>query len=572
MAGLPPLPPSYALSGSSPPRDPNLLKPLLDAGVTPTNGYRTPMDIQRLKAAGYKPASNSLHLDGDAVDLTPGKSGLGMTDLQARAQAVAKGWKGGRALTEGDHVHLQLPGWGMAPGTPGTPNSGLPPLPPGFKLQQRGSLNGGNYVPSGAVHDGDTLGLKGGGSARLSGADAFELNQHGVVDGQSVPLGAEARARLAGQVTPSTILHAAGGQSYGRPVVVARNGSSDLGLDSINAGLSVPTPQYLTGEPARSQQYIDAQRGAIADERGAYAGTYQLPSDYRHIGPGAPLRGKIRMTPDQASQYTALVRNPKTKPGDLVAWSSALGHPISNASNILGFIRKNPHALVSTYFQQDDVQRQPVLPNGPALPTRVLGAVNEGIADLIGSPVDLAKAGIRAVGLPTADQPIMSSDWIRSRMHSLGMGQSSEGYAPRSDVERYGQAIARGVGQAAVPLGGTLAIGSKLRLAAPMAGTLASPTRSAIRESFVSAAANPAVTVAGEVGGGIGANVGGQVADDYAPGNRWAQAGAQVAGGLVGGIGGGLAASRRAIPHMSDRVPTHADVPPPPSEIGRAHV
>ena len=555
------------LSGSSPPppRDPNLLKPLLDAGAVPTNGYRTQGDIQRLRAQGYTPAADSDHLRGDAVDLVPGKMGLTLDQLVQRAKQTL-GPGASASVHNGTHVHISVPGWGMAPGTPGTPNSGLPPLPSGYALSQRGSLSGGNYVPSGAVHDGDTLGLKGGGNARLSGADAFELDQTGTVNGQSVPLGNAARQLLAGQVSPATSLQSVGAMSYGRPVVVARNGSTDLGLDSINAGLSVPTPQYLTGDPSRSQRYIDAQRGAIADERGAYAGTYQLPSDYRHVGPGAPLRGKIRMTPDQASQYTALVRNPATKPGELEAWSQAMGHPIYNGSNILGFVRKNPHALLSTYFQQDDVQGQPVLPSGPALPTRVLASVNEGIADTVGAPVDLVNAGIRAVGLPAADHPIMGSDWIKSGMHGLGIGATSEGYAPRSDLERYGQAVARGVGQAAVPLGSTLAIGNRLRLAAPLAETLASPTRSAIRESFIGAAANPAVTIAGEVGGGVGANAAGQAADDYDPNNRWLQVGAQVAGGLVGGIGGGLAASRRAVPHLSEHAPVsaHADVPPPP--------
>ena len=86
MADLPPLPPGYAMAGPSPapPRpmpDPNLLRPLLSAGVVPTNGYRTPADIQRLRSQGYHPASNSLHLNGDAVDLTPGTSGMGLNDV-----------------------------------------------------------------------------------------------------------------------------------------------------------------------------------------------------------------------------------------------------------------------------------------------------------------------------------------------------------------------------------------------------------------------------------------------------------------------------------------------------------
>jgi endonuclease YncB( thermonuclease family) len=552
----------------SPPPDPNLLKPLLDAGVMPTNGYRTPADIQRLRSQGYHPAERSLHLNGDAIDLTPGNSGMGLSGVQGRAQVIAGRWPGGKVLNEGDHVHLQLPGWGQAPGTPDTPNSGLPPLPQGYQLSQRGSLAGGNYRPTGTVHDGDTLALNGGGNARISGADAFELGQTGTTNGQSVPLGVKARNLFASGVTPSTSLQSTGNMSYGRPVVVARNGSIDLGLTSIGAGLALPTPQYLANDPARSAAYIDAQRGAIAGEEGAYAGTYQTPADYRHVGPDAPLHGKIMFTPLQARDYDALVRNPNTKPADLEGWATAQGHNIGNADNILSFMRRNPHAQLSSYFQQSDVLDQPVLPNGPALPTRVLGSLNEGIADTFGFPSDLLFGAINAVGLPTPEQPWLGSASIKSKMHDLGMGQASEGYAPRSGAERYGQAFARGVGQAVVPLGGSLAVGSKLRLAAPVLEASANPVRAALRQSFVAAAEHPGLAVAGEVGGGVGANVAGQVADDYAPGNRWAQVGAQVVGGLAGGLGGGLAAGRlgpRRVPIAPEPSTVNAsEVPPPP--------
>ena len=51
MAGVPALPSGYVMDGP-PRRDPNLLGPLLDAGAVPTNGYRTPGDIERLKREG----------------------------------------------------------------------------------------------------------------------------------------------------------------------------------------------------------------------------------------------------------------------------------------------------------------------------------------------------------------------------------------------------------------------------------------------------------------------------------------------------------------------------------------
>ena len=140
MTDLPALPPGYQLTGTGPPPNPDLLAPLLGNGVAVTSGYRTPADIERLRSQGYHPAPNSHHLDGDAVDLVPGKSGMTMRQLQAKAQAIASGWSNGRVIPEGDHIHLQIPGWGMAPGTPGTPNSVLPPLPGGYQLFERGTL------------------------------------------------------------------------------------------------------------------------------------------------------------------------------------------------------------------------------------------------------------------------------------------------------------------------------------------------------------------------------------------------------------------------------------------------
>jgi hypothetical protein len=145
MASLPPLPDGATLLDDGSNAD--LLKPLLDMGVTATNGYRTPADVERLRAAGYTPAVHTKHLAGDAVDLIPGRSGLSWADLEQHARSIAAGWEGGRVINEGDHIHLQLPGWGQAPGTPGTKNFGLPPLPSGATLVQRGSLLGGGYQP-----------------------------------------------------------------------------------------------------------------------------------------------------------------------------------------------------------------------------------------------------------------------------------------------------------------------------------------------------------------------------------------------------------------------------------------
>jgi hypothetical protein len=143
MAALPAIPPGFALE-SRPTGDRDPWDILREAGWTATNGYRTAADTARIRAQGYTPAEHSRHLEGDAVDLNhPGMS---------HAQQVAwlnehfGDWPGFRVRDEGHHRHLQLPGWGAAPGTPGTPNSGLPGIPDGFTLEQRGSLADGNFV------------------------------------------------------------------------------------------------------------------------------------------------------------------------------------------------------------------------------------------------------------------------------------------------------------------------------------------------------------------------------------------------------------------------------------------
>lgn len=139
VSDLPPLPDGFVVEDSQS-YDP--MKDIMASGYDFTNGYRAPEDIEELKRRGYKPAQNSLHLQGDAIDLVPGKSGKSMDDVRNFASNLLGKWGGkGRVFDEGDHVHLQLEGWGEAPGTPGTPNAGMPDLPPGFEVQQRGPVS-----------------------------------------------------------------------------------------------------------------------------------------------------------------------------------------------------------------------------------------------------------------------------------------------------------------------------------------------------------------------------------------------------------------------------------------------
>ena len=447
----------------------------------------------------------------------------------------------------------------------------IPSPPPGFSLE-----------PTGEAHDGDTFRLNTGQNGRLFGADAFELDQQGMQGGQLVPLGQQSRAALIPYLRPDATVTPTGSSTYGRPVVSLSAGGADAGRGMILSGNALPTPQYLASDPARQADYIGAQREAIAAERGAYAGTYQNPSDDRKQGDSAPKRGKIAMTPQQAAQYTAMLLNPKTTSAQLEGWAKGQGQAITNAANILSFMRRNPHAKAATYFQQADVTGAPVLPDRHNVVERNLGSLNEGLAEVFGFPVDAMNAGLRLTGLPMSDQPIMGSDWIKGQLHKLGVGQYDEGFAPRSDAERYSQAFFRGTGQAVLPVGGSLAAGTRMAASALPSVLETGAVRQALRNATMEAAARPGVLIAGEAGANIGANLAGQAADDYAPGNPYAQMGAQLAGGLVGGFGAGSLAGRMGgrPPLPSSRMPSpepfdvppssmpnqgmNADIPPPP--------
>ena len=165
-------------------------------------------------------------------------------------------------------------------------------------------------------------------------------------------------------------------------------------------------------------------------------------------GNAAPQQ--IPMSPAQIADYAALVRSPHTQPADLEGWASAQGHTMTNAADILSFMRQNPQASPADRFQMETPPPStPSQASSPGLATRLMGSLNEGMADTLGQPVDLVSSALKWTGLPMSEKPIMGSDWISSQMHGLGLGAFNKSYAPQSQPEGYGQQIARGVGQAA---------------------------------------------------------------------------------------------------------------------------
>ncbi|MBA4305178.1 MAG: hypothetical protein C0429_00415 [Sphingopyxis sp.] len=116
----------------------NLLEEI--PGVVITSGYRTEAYQADMRRRGYKPASQSGHLDGSKLDLKP-PPGKTFSWLGTR---VKKLYPNAHILNEGDHLDVYFPGWYGAPALGGAraaglenPNAGGQTLPPGFQLDAR---------------------------------------------------------------------------------------------------------------------------------------------------------------------------------------------------------------------------------------------------------------------------------------------------------------------------------------------------------------------------------------------------------------------------------------------------
>ena len=224
-------------------------------------------------------------------------------------------------------------------------------------------------------------------------------------------------------------------------VTLSRDGK-DAGRSQIEAGLALPVPRFMQNDQLRLKDYINAQRGAISAERGAYAGQYQEPAKYRRQGDAAPMTGKIPMSAPQYSEFVQLMRNPKTTPEQLDAFAAKNGRKLGNAPELLSYMRRNPRAIVNNVWQQEDVQGSPVVRDGQNVVVRHLGALNEGIADTLGFPVGLVSTGLAGLDYVadkvyddgirlSSDKPFLGSDSIRDGMHALNIGQVDDSFAPR---------------------------------------------------------------------------------------------------------------------------------------------
>lgn len=468
--------------------------------------------------------------------------------------------------------------------------SEIPPPPPGFSLDsappRRGMFGGKKRKPAKvkvAPVDGDTAGV----NARLLGVDAFERGQTGIgYDYARTPIGADASAFLASQIGPKTRIDFIPGQStYGRAVATFQNDGKDVGAELLRAGQGIVVPEYLKNDPVRLKDYMAAQDEAMQAKRGAWAGSFRTPADYRTfqktgsypspfgisvtgevgdvITNNAP--GTVRVGPQESNLSPLQAAFDAGKSfEEIMALGAQSGVPTPNDSDLRAAIAERDKGVKGISFTAPPSRLAPAEVQPQWAATRHLAAFNEGLADTLGAPVDLVNSGLAGLdyladkvyndGIRlSSDKPFLGSESIRSGMHALGMGQVDASFAPQSDLERYTQAAARGVGQAALPAAGTIATGARLAAStAPIALRSTGPVAQGVRNALLDAAKAPGVTLATEAGAGVGSMLANEAVNDFAPDNALLRIGAQT----LGAFGGGAAALKLARPRA---------VPPPPA-------
>lgn len=176
-------------------------------------------------------------------------------------------------------------------------------------------------------------------------------------------------------------------------------------------------------------------------------------------------------------------------------------------------------------------QEAPAEPEGG---TGALPFFNQGIARVLGAPVDLVNAGLGAVGLPVSDQPFGGSASIQQGMRALSPTMAP---APGAQAETLMEYVGRGVGEAA----GMLIPGMG---AARMAAGAANPVVAGVGRALTAA---PGSMAALDLAAGAGAGAGRYIGEQQTPDNpNIGGTLGELAGGLgVGGTVAGLAAGGR---------------------------
>lgn len=156
---------------------------------------------------------------------------------------------------------------------------------------------------------------------------------------------------------------------------------------------------------------------------------------------------------------------------------------------------------------------------------------NKGLAQVLGLPVDLVAAAMKAGGINVGDAPFGGSESIKRGLNKVG---AATGGVAQDRTGRIIERIGEEVGATAVPLGGALAAGAKgVTSSVPI-----------LRQTLQAARNTPGRFAATELGVGASAGAGAAAGMEIAPDTP----AAELAGSLIGGLAPtGVAAGVRGL-------------------------
>lgn len=136
--------------------------------------------------------------------------------------------------------------------------------------------------------DGDSL-MVGSTEVRLFGVDAPEYAQRCKRNGSDWSCGAQAADKLSQLVTGKSVrCSPVSTDQHERTLARCTVGTLDINGAMVASGFAVAYRHY-------SSDYISAEESAKANKRGIWAGTFEMPSDYRHEA--SPTRVPSARTP-----------------------------------------------------------------------------------------------------------------------------------------------------------------------------------------------------------------------------------------------------------------------------------
>lgn len=178
---------------------------------------------------------------------------------------------------------------------------------------------------------------------------------------------------------------------------------------------------------------------------------------------------------------------------------------------------------------------------------QAMSGVNEGIAGILGTPVDLMTAGYEKLTGRDIERPVGGSQFFTDMMTSTDMIREEQ---PMNAEQRIARGTGRMVGETAAMVPGM--VGAGLRATATGANALYGALKNVTRETAEVAVKNPGKFAATEAGAAIGAGVASTTVAELFPENPTAQ----MLAAMVGAVGGGFAveAGNRLLSKAPDRI------------------